>query len=443
MNRLARLASAIALACAAFAAPGQQPAARPGQDLLIRNATVHTATAQGTLQGADVWIDDGRIRAVGKGLAAPAGTPEFDAQGRPLTPALFGGVTAIGIEEVPSESPTSDETLALGAATKEMTVRPEFDVTLAYNPDSVLVPVARVAGLGWTVLGAGTAPGGSIVAGQGGVVRFDGSADPVGARVLFVRLGGDASPLTGNSRAAQWMLLDQLLDEVRGRIPPDSAHALLTPAGRRALAKYFGGGGRVLVEVHRAADIRQLLRWSQRNGVRVAIVGGAEAWKLAPQLAAAKVPVFVDPLVNLPNDFDQINATLENAARLHAAGVPVSFSQAGDGSHNARKIRQLAGNAVANGLPWEDALAGLTRVPAEALGVSGELGTIAPGKRADLALWSGDPLDVANVALQVWLDGRALPMRSRQTELRDRYLRAQRPPEQGGLPRAYPAQDAR
>jgi len=92
---------------------------------------------------------------------------------------------------------------------------------------------------------------------------------------------------------------------------------------------------------------------------------------------------------------------------------------------------------VANGLPWEAALAGLTSVPASSFGVGNELGTIAVGQRADLVLWSGDPLDVANVAQQVWLDGRAIPMRSRQTELRDRYLHAET-----GLPRAYP-NDAR
>jgi imidazolonepropionase-like amidohydrolase len=168
--------------------------------------------------------------------------------------------------------------------------------------------------------------------------------------------------------------------------------------------------------------------------VRVAIEGGAEAGKVAPALANANVPVFVDPLANLPGSFDSIGASLENAARLHAAGVAVGFTQSGDASHNARKIRQLAGNAVANGLPWDAALAALTRVPAQVLGISGELGSIAPGQRADLVLWSGDPLEVSTLAQQVWLDGEAQPMRSRQTELRDRYLRAA-----DGLPRAYPA----
>jgi hypothetical protein len=230
------------------------------------------------------------------------------------------------------------------------------------------------------------------------------------------------------------MILDQLVDEARGRIPADSPHALLTPAGREVLARYLAGDGRVVFGVQRAADIMRLLRWSRRHGLRIAIAGGAEAWQVAPALAAANVPVFVDPLLNLPGDFDRLGATLENAARLRAAGVQVGFTQSGDASHNARKIRQLAGNAVANGLRWEDGLAGLTRVPADTFGVGAELGSIAVGKRADLVLWSGDPLEVSTVALQVWLDGRATSMRSRQTELRDRYLRAP-----GELPRAYPA----
>ena len=402
------------------------------QTVLIRNATVHTAGPQGTLQGTDVLVRDGNIAAIGKDLRAP-GVDTVDAKGRPLTPALFGGITALGLQEISLGDDTQDQSLALGE-NKEMVVRPEFDVTLAYNPESVLVPVARVEGIGFTMLGADSVRGGSIVGGQGGVVRLDGSPDPIGPKTLFLKLGSDGAGLTGNSRAAQWMILDQLVDEVRGRIGADSGMALLTPAGRQTFARYLDGGGRVVVSVHRASDIRQLLRWSQRHNLRIAILGGSEAWKVAPLLAAAKVPVFLDPLANLPADFDRIGSTLENAARLRAAGVPVSFSQFDDASHYARKIRQAAGNAVANGLPWEDGLAGLTRVPAETFGVGDRLGTIAVGKRADLVLWTGDPLEVSTVAEQVWFDGRAIPMRSRQTELRDRYLRAA-----GDLPRAYPA----
>ncbi len=397
------------------------------QDVLIRHATVHTAGAQGTLQNADVLVQAGVIRAVGSNLQAPASVSVVEAGGKPLTPAFFGGITEIGIEEVSGEAETVDSAVTLAT---DQPMRPEFDVTLAYNPESVLIPVARMEGLGFTLLGANT--GGSFIAGQGGVMRLDGSADPIGPRVLFVKLGSDVLGKSGSSRAAQWMLLDQMVGEARGRIAADSPHALLTPTGRAVLARYLAGNGRIVVNVNRAADIRQLLRWAQREKVRVAIASGVEAWKLAPEIARAKVPVFVDALADLPGDFDQIGATLQNAARLQAAGVEVSFAQFGDASHNARKIRQYAGNAVANGLPWEAGLEGLTRVPAQVLGVDDKLGTIAPGKLADLVLWTGDPLDVANVASQLWLGGRAIPMRSRQTELRDRYLRAA-----GALPRAY------
>lgn len=413
------------LAMAACLVLGSAPAF--AQDVLIRGATVHTASARGTLQNADVLVQGGTIRAVGPGLTAPAGVAVVEAKGRPLTPALFGGITEIGIEEVSGESSTVDSAVTLP---RDQPVRPEFDVTLAYNPESVLIPVARVEGIGFTALGASS--GGAFIAGQGGVMRLDGSVDPIGPRALYVRLGSDALELSGKSRAAQWMLLDQLVAEARGRMPADSPHALLTPAGRAVLARYLAGQGRIVVAVNRAADIRQLLRWAEREKVRIAIAGGDEAWKLAPLLAAVKVPVFVNALDDLPASFDQIGATLENAARLRAAGVAVSFTQGGDGSHNARKQRQLAGNAVAHGLPWEDGLAGLTQVPAEVLGVGDKLGSIAPGKLADLVLWEGDPLDVAHYAEQVWLGGRAIPMRSRQTELRDRYMK-----QAGALPRAY------
>ncbi len=392
------------------------PVVASAQDVLVRNATVHTATARGTLNASDVLVQGGVIRAIGPALAAPAGVEVIDAGGRPLTPALFGGITDIGVEEVSGEASTVDSAVKL----EEQPQRPEFDVTLAYNPDSVLIPVARVEGIGFTALGANS--GGGFIAGQGGVMRLDGSADPLGPRMLFVRMGAAGSELSGSSRAAQWMLLDQMVAEARGRIAADSPHALLTPAGRATLARYLAGNGRIVVRVDRAADIRQLLRWAKREQVRIAIAGGTEAWRLAPQLAEAAVPVFVDALSNLPASFDQIGATLENAARLHAAGVPVAFSQDGDASHNARKIRQLAGNAVANGLPWEAALAGLTRVPAQALGVADRIGSIAVGQQADLVLWEGDPLDVGHYAERMWLGGRTMPMRSRQTELRDRYL---------------------
>jgi hypothetical protein len=375
------------------------------QDLLIRNATVHTVTDRGTLERADVLVRSGRIAAVGTGLAA-SGATVVEANGRPLTPGLFGGITGLGVVEITLEQSTVDYAPppvgeGHGSAAES---RPEFDVTLAFNPESAVIGVNRADG----VTSAMVAP----------VAQPDAFAAP--SRTLFADLGVGA-PAAGVGRAAQFMLLEQAVREAKPTASMrDGDFRLLTPAGREVLARYLNGG-RIAFGVDRASDIRQVLAFAQRHGARPVIVGGAQAWQVAGLLAQAKVPVFLDPLVNLPGSFDQLGASLENAARLHRAGVRIAFTYFNDGTHNARKLRQAAGVAVANGLPWEAGLAAITANPAEIFGLGAEQGRIAPGYVADLVLWSGDPLEVTTVAEQVWIDGRPQPTRSRQTELRDRY----------------------
>jgi hypothetical protein len=392
------------------------------QTVLIRGATVHTAGEQGVLNDTDVLIRDGKISAVGSNLSAPADATTVDAKGRVLTPGLFGGLSAIGVEEVSLEPTTADAGLILNAPPFEMQWRPEFDVTAAYNPRSVLVPVARVEGLTWTVLAPASAEGGTFVAGQGAAVTLDGRYDAVlpSSRSLFINLGGNANAMSAGSRAAQWMLLEQAIRETRSP-GAQGEHMLLHPAGREALARYLSGG-RVVFGVARAAEIRRAIAFARRYGMKPVISGGAEAWVVADELAREKVPVLLDALENLPYSFDGIGARLDNAALLHRAGVRIAFTQFNE-SHNARKVRQLAGNAVAHGLPKDAALAALTVQPAEIFGLAGERGRIARGQVADLVLWNGDPLEVTSAADQVWIAGRAVEMRSRQTELRERYLR--------------------
>ena len=437
MRRLDLLAGALALALASLAAAASAQAV-----LFIDNAKVHTAGPRGTLANGDVIVTDGVISAVGPELAAPAGATRVDAQGQPLTPGLFAGLTALGLEEISAEPSTVHSNF--GAATPhvhpgETRWRPEFDVLPAYNPRSQVIGVNRKEGLTFTVLAPGALEQGSFVAGQGGAVRFDGGFDALveGSRSLFVNLGAGAVAGSGGSRAAQYMLLDQAIRESRPAPSPmmmvSPGHGLLTPAGREAMGRYLRGG-RVVFHVDRAADIRQVLKLGERYGFQPVIAGGAEAWVVAGELAKARVPVLLDALLNLPNSFDQLGARLDNAAKLHAAGVSVAFTQAGDATHNARKIRQLAGVAAANGLPWETALAGLTSAPAKVFGIDAKIGSIEVGKTADLVLWNGDPLEVTTTATQVFVGGRAVPMQSRQTLLRDRYLAPK-----GERSRLYPA----
>lgn len=402
--------SLLALGCGSVAA----------QNILIRNATVHTLTAKGTLGNTDVLIRDGKIHSVGTGLSAD-GVVTLDAKGRALTPGMFAGVSNIGIQEVQAEAATDDTTLAMGAPAYEMQWRPEFDVTSAYNGRSVLVPVTRIEGMTWTVLSPNVADeGGNFLAGQGAAVTLDGRQEAVldGSRSLFIDLGGTFNDRSGGSRAAQWMILEQAVHETRTR--PTGDKTLMHPLGREVFARYLAGG-RVVFGVNRAADILKTLAFAKRYGIKPVIVGGAEAWVVADELAEAKVPVILDALVNLPDSFDQVGARLDNAALLNKAGVKIAFTHFTE-SHNARKVRQVAGNAAAHGLPKDVALAGLTSNPADIFGLGASRGHIAAGQVADVVLWSGDPLEVTSVAEQVWINGRAIEMRSRQQELRDRYF---------------------
>lgn len=392
------------------------------QTLLIRDAKVHTMTAAGVQAGQDVLLRDGRIAAVGRDLDAPEAAEVIAAAGRPLTPALFAGISALGLNEVNMVSSSVDS-----GATQVGSpgMRPEFTVVPAYNPNSSLIPITRIEGYGFSVLGALAAD--SIIGGQGQAVMLDGGYDSfVGDPVLFVALGESASELAGGSRAAQWMLLEQAVGESRSA-PRAGDTGLLTREGR-AVMKEFLRKGTVVFSVNRASDILQVLQFAERHGFRAVVEGGAEAWMVAAELAAAEVPVLLDPLLNLPYNFDLLGARLDNAALLQAAGVTVSFS--GAGTHHARKQRQMAGVAAAHGLGHGAALAALTINPARIFGLPG--GRIEEGAPADLVLWSGDPLEISESADQVILGGKLQSMESRQTRLRDRYL-ARDP----ALPRAY------
>lgn len=391
------------------------------ESLFINDATVHTMGVRTVMQNADILVRNGTIQGLGPDLEAPADAVVIEAAGRPVTPGLFAGISAHGLTEIGAVEHTVDSML-MGDG-----MRPEFDVTLAYNPLSSLVAVTRAEGITWGLLDARQEK--SIIGGQGQAVSLSGDFDALmGEKVLFISIGGPASGKSGGSRAAQWMLLEQALDEARN--PPSAgSEPILTVAGQAALKTYLDGAT-VVFSANRASDILQVLAFSSKHGLQAVINGAAEGWYVADQLAEAGVPVLLNPLSNLPANFDQLGARLDNAALLHEAGVTVIIS--GAGTHNARKQRQMAGNAVAQGLPWEAALAALTANPAAVFGLEDGFGTIEPGSPADLVIWSGDPLEVTSAAEQVIIDGRLQDMTSRQTRLLERYL-----PQTPELPRAY------
>ncbi len=408
-----RLLTATLLATASIASLSAS-----AQDLLITNATLHTMGKGGVMESADILIQDGKIVKIADAIPTNKMIKVINAEGRHVTPAMFAGVTASGLSEVEMVYEAVDSEY------KDLytdLMHPEFDVRTAYNPYSSVVPITRVEGFGYALLSA--TRGDRTISGEGGLVRFDGGFDSFeGKSVIFVELSGHAAEKVGGSRAVHWMLLQEAFAEAAS---DDSE--LLSPMGKEAL-NHAKKHGLFVFSANRAADIMQIIRFAREHKLNAVINGGREAWMVSEALAKAEIPVIVNSLDNLPADFDSLGARMDNAALLNKAGVTVMFTS-GE-THNARKVRQVAGNAVSYGMPHEAALAAMTVVPAQVFGAGNH--ALEKGATADLVIWSGDPLEVTTLAEQVVMGGVPDSMESRQTKLRDRYL-----PESSEMPRAY------
>jgi imidazolonepropionase-like amidohydrolase len=417
--------------CALLMAP-----AAAAESWAITGARLHTLGPSGVIENGTIVIRDGRIEAVGADVDVPRDAQRIDAAGKIVTPGLYDAYSYIGVVEVSLVVETNDRVQSGARYTAS------FRVADAINPRSTLIPVNRIEGITRAVVTPAVAAESfsSPVAGLGSVIHLGGVEDYLVARdaALYVHLGEEGAVLAGGARGLTLMKLREALQDARDF----SKHrgAFETRARRQysasrpdleALAETLDGERPVVVSVDRASDIRTALRLADEFGLKLVVAGGAEAWMEADRLAAAQVPVILDPLENLPDHFESLGATLENAARLHAAGVTVAFAT-GE-SHNARNMRQAAGNAVAYGLPWDAALAAMTLNPARIFGLEGATGSLQAGKDADLVVWDGDPLEVTSAAERVFIRGRDIPMVSRHTLLRDRYGN-----DAGPLPPQYP-----
>ena len=415
---------AVAAKAAVVRKPVKAAKEEAGPVIAYAGATVHLGNGE-VITDATVVIAGGKIMQLGKGLAAPGGATLLPAKGMVITPGLVDALTSIGLVEVDLESSTrSDHQLAPNDS-----VHAGFRAADAYNPASVVIAVARSEGL----TSVGVIPTGGLISGQSAWADLDGAtADEAIAAAplaLHVHLDGDA-PGDGAGHGTAILRVREAFDDARtfqkSRAAWERNQTRRFAPSRLDLEALVGALDQkvpVVFHVDRAADILAALNIAREFKLRPVIAGGAEAWKVAPTLAAAKVPVIVYPLQQ-PSSFDAIGARDDNAAILDKAGVAVGIST-GE-THNARKLRQEAGNAVRSGLPYQAALAAITRVPAEALGMGARYGTLAVGKVANLVVWSGDPLEIGTQVLDVIIRGRRLPLKSRQSALLEKYRRLPR-----------------
>jgi hypothetical protein len=339
-----------------------------------------------------------------------------------------------------------------------------IDVAPAINPLDTTVAVNRADGVTRAVVAPSV--GKNIFAGQGAVIDTGADMDPITSarKFQFVELGQTGSEKAGGSRASAHVLFRNALREAAElsrysgpvassgtgtaderdrpiiRNPNESRlygagarrsqDVLLTRFDAAALVPVLQGRQYLLVHAERASDILQVLDLKREfRALKLVLVGATEGWTVADRIAKSGVPVIASAVNDLPASFEEIAATQSNVGRMRAAGVNVSIGMIDD--NDTRYLfmeRQYAGNLVAlqklpgaAGVSWGEALAMITSRPAQAIGMGGEIGSLAPGRRADVVIWSGDPLEGSSAAEQVYIDGVRQPLENHQTRLRDRY----------------------
>jgi imidazolonepropionase-like amidohydrolase len=247
---------------------------------------------------------------------------------------------------------------------------------------------------------------------------------------MFAQLQSGATPDT-SARGEVLLRLRELLQDARSYAARKPAYEAArtrafatTRSNLEALVPVIRGQVPLMLSVDRAADIDAALDLAREFTLKLVLVGAEEGWKLADRLAAAHVPVITGALDNIPGSFATLGARQENAALLRKAGVQVALSGVGE-SFNVRNLKQHAGNAVAYGLSWDDALRAVTLAPAEILGVSTQIGTLQAGRDANLVVWDGDPFEFSTRAVHVFVHGREIREPSRQDLLIERYKSVQ------------------
>ena len=441
------------------------------QTFAISGGTVALGDGSAPIQNGMVVVRDGKIVAAGDvRMKLPADTEVIDATGKWVTPGIVAGFSGLGLADVGFGAEGAADTKNEGPFSAAI------DVSTEINPSDMPVAVNRADGVTRAIVAPSA--GKSIFAGQGAVIDTGADRDAVTAarKFQFVELGQEGAEKAGGSRASSHILFRNALREAAelrryapniaagGAETPDerdrpvirnpnesralgpdarrSKDVLLTRFDAAALVPVLQGRQYLFVHVERASDILQVLALKREfPSLKIVLIGASEGWLVADRIARAGIPVIASAVNDLPASFEQIAATQSNVGRMRIAGIAVSIGMIDDNdTRNLFMERQYAGNLVAltrvpgaTGVSWGEALAMITSRPAQAIGMGAEIGSLAPGRRADVVIWSGDPLEGTSAAEAVFIDGVRQPLDNHQTRLRDRYRYLPR----RDLPEAY------
>ena len=401
------------------------------QTIAITNAKIYPVSGPPITKGT-VLIRDGVIAAVGENVPVPAGAQTIDATGKIVTPGLINSLTEVGVVEIGQVRDTND-----ASARGTNNIAASFKVWDGLNPSSTVIAPTRNEGVTTVIV----VPRGGLVSGQAAAIDLgSGHASDLlrrGPVAMIAQVSSSAGAGT-NARGELIGKLRALFDDVkyymshRGDYDRAQTRTLsATNNDLEALVPVVEGKMPLVIDADSMPEIDAALALARDYKLQIMISGGAEAWLTADRLAAAHVTVLTGAMNNIPGNFAQLNQRQENAALLRRAGVRVVLVGNTDGDENrfnARNIKYVAGNAVAYGMSYDDALRAITLTPAELFGLSDHIGSLQAGRDANIVVWSGDPFEFSTQAEHVFIRGREIKEKSRQDMLTDRYKPGARRP---------------
>jgi imidazolonepropionase-like amidohydrolase len=353
----------------------------------------------------------------------------IDATGKHVYPGLISANSVLGMTEISAVRSTVDVE-EVGA------INPNASSVTGINPDSELLPVTRSNG----ILTAHAVPEGGLISGTSVVLRMDGWTPeemtvraPTAMHLRWPELKINRDPRAQKSVEDQQKDIDKAQKAIRDAFQIArsywQARKAPTPDFKNdlrweALMPVFDGKLPLFVHAETLAQMEAALAWAKEAQLKIVLVGGTDAWRIAAQLKESDTPVIITRATTLPSRRDDpYDSAFSNAARLHEAGVRFSIATKGRDSEapHERSLPYEAAMASAFGLPKEEALKSVTLYPAQLLGVADQLGSLEAGKAATLIVTNGDPLDFPTQVEAAYVDGRKIDLTNRQTRLRDKY----------------------
>lgn len=433
----------LAAGAAALLFASQAPAQTAAGGVVIRSATVHPVSGP-SFEGS-VYTAGDRIRAVGPDteIKAPSDAQVLDGTGLHVFPGFFDAMSTVGLIEISSVAATAD-------AAEVPKYNPHLSAATAIHPASEVIPVSRSTGITHALVAP--QPGNdSVIAGQASLVHLDGwtveemAIEPSAAMVIAWpqirtrRFDFATFTLKESSYGDAKKEADEAIEELEEWVAAARHYAKAQAAGSQRterdlqlehLARALDGGMKVVIVANSKADIEAAVEFAQEHGLDMVLAGANEAWKVQELLAEKQIPVVLGLVAALPqNEDDPYDRPFTTAASLRTAGVEVAFGSATpsggfggpSGPHGARGLPFEVGMATGYGLSKEDALRALTLAPAEMFGVGDELGSIEVGKRANLVVVEGSPLDIRSEVRHLMIDGQLVELGDRHSRLYERY----------------------